>query len=141
MLALLLCRRLSLALATVVMLLSLGTTYALQYMPNDPLHLRRNFSLYSLFVVFASGAGLVGAVKVRYQRRRSEAPLANTANGSEILRSSRSLRLTYSSIRYSTSSLESSSSTSPCRYQHCCARLRLPPHAMTTSTVYTKTHA
>jgi hypothetical protein len=64
-LALVFCRRLSLALTTVVMLLSLGTTLALQYMPNDPLHLRRNFTLYSLFVVFASGAGFIGALRVR----------------------------------------------------------------------------
>lgn len=58
------CRRLSLALTAIVMLLSLGTTYALQYMPNDPLHIRRNLTLYSLFVVGASGAGFVGALKV-----------------------------------------------------------------------------
>lgn len=64
-LAWLLCRRLSLALTTVVMLISLCTTYALQYMPNDPLHIRRNLTLYSLFVVGASAAGLIGAIKVR----------------------------------------------------------------------------
>ncbi|KIW00634.1 uncharacterized protein PV09_07828 [Verruconis gallopava] len=54
-------RRLSLGLTTFALVLSLLTTYILQYMPNDPLHLRRNFTIYSVFVLFVSAAGFVGA--------------------------------------------------------------------------------
>jgi len=56
-------RRLSLTLTSLVLLLSLCTSYALQYLPSDPLHLRRNFTLYSLFVAIISAGGVYGAVK------------------------------------------------------------------------------
>lgn len=37
----------------------------MQWLPNEPLHLRRNITVYSIFVLFVSVAGFVGAVKVR----------------------------------------------------------------------------
>lgn len=56
-------RRLSLTLTTIVLLVSVATIYGLQWLPSEPLHLRRNFTLYSVFVLIVSGAGFVGAVK------------------------------------------------------------------------------
>jgi len=56
-------RRLSLTLTTIVLLLSAFTIYGLQWLPSEPLHLRRNITVYSAFVLFVSGAGFVGAIK------------------------------------------------------------------------------
>ncbi|KAF2434390.1 hypothetical protein EJ08DRAFT_465043 [Tothia fuscella] len=55
-------RRLTLATTTLALLLSLVSIYALQYLPEDPLKLRRNLAIYCGFVVFVSGLGLYGAI-------------------------------------------------------------------------------
>lgn len=58
-------RRLTLTLATLVLLLTILSTCALQYLPDEPLHLRRNLTLYAAFVFVVSGLGLVGGIQVR----------------------------------------------------------------------------
>ncbi|KAE9963425.1 hypothetical protein EG328_011415 [Venturia inaequalis] len=56
-------RRLTLTLATLVLLLTILSTCALQYLPDEPLHLRRNLTLYAAFVFVVSGLGLVGGIQ------------------------------------------------------------------------------
>lgn len=57
-------RRLTLIITTLALLSSLLAIYALQFLPEDPLNLRRNLTLYCIFVLIVSGLGLHGAVNV-----------------------------------------------------------------------------
>ncbi|TID14603.1 hypothetical protein E2P81_ATG08553 [Venturia nashicola] len=56
-------RRLTLTLATLVLLLTILSTCAVQYLPDEPLHLRRNITLYAAFVFVVSGLGLLGGIQ------------------------------------------------------------------------------
>lgn len=58
-------RRLTLTLATLVLLFTILSTWAVQYLPDEPLHLRRNLTLYAAFVFVVSGLGLLGGIQVR----------------------------------------------------------------------------
>jgi len=56
-------RKLCLLLTIIVVFVSLATLYLVQWLPNEPLHLKRNITVYSIFVLFVSLTGFVGAVK------------------------------------------------------------------------------
>lgn len=58
-------RRLTLTLATLVLLVTILSTWAVQYLPDEPLHLRRNLTLYAAFVLVCSVLGLLGGIQVR----------------------------------------------------------------------------
>lgn len=57
-------RRLTLTLATLVLLVTILSAWAVQYLPDEPLHLRRNLTLYAAFVFVVSGLGLLGGIQV-----------------------------------------------------------------------------
>jgi hypothetical protein len=74
-------RRLTLTLTTLVLLVTILSTWALQYLPDEPLHLRRNLTLYAAFVIIVSGLGLLGGIQVwhhyslqTYNRRLTQRP-------------------------------------------------------------------
>ncbi|QDS75086.1 hypothetical protein FKW77_006932 [Venturia effusa] len=56
-------RRLTLSLATLVLLMTILSTWAIQYLPDEPLHLRRNLTFYAAFVLVVSGLGLLGGIQ------------------------------------------------------------------------------
>jgi len=56
-------RRLTLTLATLVLLGTILSTWAVQYLPDEPLHLRRNLTLYFAFVFVVGGLGLLGGIQ------------------------------------------------------------------------------
>jgi hypothetical protein len=57
-------RRLLLTVSTFVFLAALVAIYALRFLPEDPLHLRKSLSVYLVFFLIVSLIGLSGAVKV-----------------------------------------------------------------------------
>lgn len=56
-------RRLTLTLTTLVLLISTLSIYFLQFLPSEPLHLRRNLTVYSVFVMIVSCLGMAGAIR------------------------------------------------------------------------------
>jgi len=56
-------RRLLLTVSTFVFLAALVAIYALRFLPEDPLHLRKSLSVYLVFFLIVSLIGLSGAVK------------------------------------------------------------------------------
>lgn len=58
-------RRLLLTVSTFVLLASLIAIYALQWVPQEPLHLRTTLTVYVAFFWAMSFIGLIAAIKVR----------------------------------------------------------------------------
>jgi len=56
-------RRLTLTLTTLVLLVTILSTWAVQFLPDEPLHLRRNLTLYAAFVMIVSFLGLLGGIQ------------------------------------------------------------------------------
>src|ERR1700759_1665651 len=79
-------RRLLLTVSTFVLLASLIAIYALQWVPQEPLHLRTTLTVYVAFFWAMSFIGLIAAIKVRGYRKIWQETMNSNINCSEMQR-------------------------------------------------------